>query len=362
MRNRSVVVSTAVVAALCCGYIAQAQVREKAAEAAKQAGQAAKKATEAAKKAPEAAKKAPEPAKAVAPKAAATAAPKGADATAAADDADERAIRAGAEAFAKAYNAHDAKGLAALFALKAEIIDEDGGLTRGREAIEKEFAALFEKHPKATMQIDVDSIRVLTTNIAVEEGLVRSAPASGEADSVSSYVAVHVKVDGKWVVASVRDFEAPPGDLTPHERLEDLAWMVGDWIDESPDATVATSCRWDDSGNFLLQDFSVQIEGRKAMSGTMRIGWDAVARQIRSWVFDSHGGYSEGFWLRDGNTWVVKARGGTATGESASAVNVFRFVDNDTMAWRSYDRVVDGERVDDIDEYIVKRRAPAPVE
>lgn len=278
------------------------------------------------------------------------------------DDADELAIRAGAERFTKLYNAHDAKGLAALFALKAEMVDEDGKMVKGREAIEAEFAQQFKDQPECLMRVDIDSVRVLTPNIALEEGTARCAAAPGEPEEITNYTCVHVKVDGKWVLASVSDFAAEPEDLTPHEHLQELSWMLGDWIDESADSSVQSYCYWHESGNFLLYDFEVKFAGRTSMSGTTRIGWDAVAKQFRSWVFDSEGGFSEGLWIRQDDEWIVKMNGRTPDGETGSSTNVYRLIDNDTFTFRSYDRIIDGQLTDDIDEVIIKRRAPEPLE
>lgn len=278
------------------------------------------------------------------------------------ESADERDIRASADAFVKAYNAHDAKAIAAMFAMKAEIIDESGQLTKGREAIEKSFAEVFQAQPQAAMAIRVDSVRILTPNIAVEEGIVRGRPQADQPENVSGYVAVHVKVEGKWVLASVRDFEAPSENLTPHDRLRELEWLIGEWVDESPEAVVESSVRWSEDGNFLLQDFKVHVQGVVALSGTMRIGWDGALRQFRSWVFDSTGGHSEGAWNRDGDEWIVKSQGVTSTGESASATGVYRPIDRDTIGWRMYDRTAGGERGLDVPEVVVKRRPPKPAE
>ncbi|MBI3860330.1 MAG: SgcJ/EcaC family oxidoreductase [Planctomycetia bacterium] len=315
------------IVAACCGLIASGQAQQK-------------KTAEPAKKAN---------AKAAAP-----------EASVPADDADVLALRASAEQFTKAYNSHSARAVAELFAPRAEIIDEHGELTRGREAIEKAFAEVFRQHPKIEARCEIASIRILTPNIGVEEGLVYSKAAPDEPDEVSSYVAVHVRVEGKWLVGSVRDFAAPLPEPTAHERLEELAWLVGEWVDESPQATVHSTCQWDESGNFLIQNFAVRIEGRVAMSGTMRIGWDAVSRQIRSWVFDSQGGHAEGYWQRSGDEWTVKTRGHTSSGEVASAVNVYQRIDEDTIAWRSFERTMNGENEDDIAAVTIKRRPPPP--
>jgi uncharacterized protein (TIGR02246 family) len=353
MHIKSAIIVVSVVATMWVGYFAQGQVREKPADAVKKGAAAGAKPPPPAPKA-DAGKKSAEAAKGPAE----TAKPNSGKP---ADDPDEKAIRASAEAFSKLYNAHDAKGLAALFAPKAEMIDEDDNVVKGREAIEKEFAKVFKEHPTASMEVDVDSVRVLTPMLAIEEGTARSKDSPDGPEDVTVYVAIHVKADGKWLLACVRDWDAPASELSPHDLLErDLSWLVGEWIEESPDSVVHTKCEWHDNGNFLMQEFKVHIGGAIAMSGTQRIGWDAVAKQVRSWVFDSHGGHVGGLWLREGDLWIVKSQGATAAGETASATNIYRRIDNDTIGWRSIDRVVDGKRQDDIEEFIMKRRPPLP--
>lgn len=275
-------------------------------------------------------------------------------------DADEEAIRHSASAFTAAYNSHDAKAVSELFALKAELTDEDGNLIKGREAIEKEFSSQFKKFPESKIEIEIGSVRVLTQHIALEEGIVRGRPTPDEPVNVSSYVVVHVKVDGHWLIASVTDFEVAADELTPNEHLQQLAWMEGDWLDESADSTVKSTCRWDDSGNYLLQDFFLQIAGSVSASGSMRIGWDPLSKQIKSWTFDADSSYAEGLWTRVGDEWIVRSHGVNAEGKVTSATSVFRYVNKDTMTWRAYDRVVGGEPADDVPENVIKRHAPPP--
>ncbi len=273
--------------------------------------------------------------------------------------ADETAIRQSADAFTTAYNAHQAKTISELFALKAELTDENGNVIKGREAIEKDFAQTFEKFPETKIQLEIGSIRILTPNIAVEEGIVRGQPIPGEGESVSAYVAVHVKVEGRWVLASVSDY-ATPVEMTAHDHLQELAWMVGDWIEESPDSAVKSSVRWDETGNYLVQDFVLHVAGAANASGSTRIGWDALRSHLKSWTFNADGGHSEGYWTRDGDSWTVKSHGANAKGEATSATSVYRVLDGDTMTWRSYDRVVGGVPKGDVPEFVIKRHAPTP--
>ena len=359
MRIKSGIVAVALTSALWCGFVAWGQNREKTAPSAKKGAAPDAKKADTKKVGPEAGKKVTDTAK---PDAGKTGTTRPANTTVA-EDADEKAIRDSAATFTKLYNAHEAGKLAELFALKAEMIDEADRVVKGREAIEQAFTGVFKENPQASMQVEVESVRVLTPSLAIEEGTARSTNSPDAPEDVTVYVAIHVKVEGKWQLACVRDWSAPLEEPAPHDRLQqDLAWLVGEWIDESPDSVVHSVCKWDDNGNFLVQDFQVNVGGQIAMSGTNRIGWDAVAKQFKSWVFDSHGGHSTGAWLRDGDRWIIKMQGSTAKGEVGSSTNYYRPINGDTIAWGSFDRVIDGERQEDIPEIIVKRRPPPPKE
>ena len=58
------------------------------------------------------------------------------------------------------------------------------------------------------------------------------------------------------------------------------------------------------------------------------IGWDAAAKRIRSWTFDSDGSFAEGSWSKKDNRWYVRKKGTTADGKMASAVNIITLVDD----------------------------------
>ncbi|WP_010583511.1 YybH family protein [Schlesneria paludicola] len=273
---------------------------------------------------------------------------------------EEQQIRQSAEAFVAAYNAHDALAVSQLFALDAEFTDEDGDLVRGRKAILQDFAEMFSKFPQCKIEVDVESLRVLTPNIAIEEGVIRGYPEPDQKPNISGYVAIHVRVGDTWQVASVSDFEAESEQLTPREHLQELSWMEGVWIDENPESIVKSTCQWDNSGNYLLHEFELKFAGVVLSNGSMRIGWDSLTQQIKSWTFGADGGYSEGLWIRDDNEWTVKLRGVSADGEVTSATSVFVFVDDDTMTWRSYDRTVGGRSTDDIPANVIKRHVAPP--
>ena len=126
------------------------------------------------------------------------------------------------------------------------------------------------------------------------------------APRTNRYSVIYARQGGRWLHARIRD--EPPEEDSPHEQLRELEWMLGEWVNESDDGVVFTTCKWSDDGNFLLREFDVKVEGRIALSGTQRIGWDAQRKQFRMWVFDDRGGFAEGLLSRDGDRWVIKAR------------------------------------------------------
>ena len=271
--------------------------------------------------------------------------------------ADEAAIRANIDQFVKAYNAGDAKAVAALFTTDGQIVDKDGNESKGYEAIAKTFGELFRDMPKKKLEVFVESIRFIGADLAMEVGTTRETPEPGKPAEYDRYTVLHVKRDGKWQMALARDEEGPTA--TPHEQLQPLAWLVGDWVDDDGSVVVNSSCRWSEDGNFLLQEFKMQLNGRPTMNVTQRIGWDPITKQVHSWVFDSEGGYGESLWTRDGTAWVIKATGVRPDGTSASATNRLTPTGNDGYVWRSTDRIVAGEP-QPATEVKVIRKPPQP--
>jgi uncharacterized protein (TIGR02246 family) len=272
---------------------------------------------------------------------------------------DEKAIRLAVEAFAKAYNAGDAKAIALLFVADGEIVSEEGQSTQGREGIRQVFAGIFKEHPKTHMDLAVGSVRFIGLDMAVEDGTATVIHAPDEPAQRGPYTMVHVVQGGKWLVASARDL--PDETPAPEEQLKQLEWMIGDWVDESPDALVVTSYRWTDNHCYILSEFKVQTGGRPVMTGSQRIGWDPLARKIRSWVFDSEGGFGEAIWTQEGNRWIVKRTGVTRDGKIASSTNIITRVSKDRMIWQSRDRIVGGDKTPDIEEIPITRKPPPPM-
>jgi uncharacterized protein (TIGR02246 family) len=278
---------------------------------------------------------------------------------------DEKAIRAADAEFVRAFNANEAEPLAALFTDDAQIVDEHGQTFVGREAIRKRFAQSFKNPGGAVLSIRVDTIRFLGPDLALERGIATIGPAEppDAPGETGPYTVVHVKRGGKWLQASVEDHSpAPPVEPeTNTERLKELEWLLGDWVNESPAAVVMTSCRWDESKNFLLQQYTIQTAGKPVIRGTQRIGWDPARKRVRSWSFDSDGGFGEGFWSRDAEgRWVVRASGTRRDGQTVESTRVITPLDSHRIRWESVFRSQEGEALPDVDAFVMVRKPPPP--
>ena len=271
---------------------------------------------------------------------------------------DEKAIRAMADAFTRAFGAGDAKAVGAMYSEDAELIGDDGERAQGRPAIAQLYTSIFQARPGATIAISIDSLRFLSPEVAKEEGHTR-VKSGGEPEILRRYTVLYVKREGRWLYSSVREEHAT--GIAHHEHLKALEWLVGEWVDQSSDSTVHATCRWSEDKNFLLRDFTVHVQGRPVMMVNQRIGWDPLSKQIKSWVFDSEGGYGDGLWIRKGSQWVIKSTGVLPDGRTGSATHVLSPTGPNRARWSSTERTLGGDQsIAEPAEYVMVRRPPTP--
>ena len=81
--------------------------------------------------------------------------------------------------------------------------------------------------------------------------------------------------------------------------------------------------------------------------GTQWIGWDPAGKHIRSWSFDSGGGFGEGAWSKDGSRWTMKTTSTLRDGKKVTATNVITKVDDEHLTWQSTKRSRDDKELPD---------------
>ncbi|HLJ12254.1 MAG TPA: SgcJ/EcaC family oxidoreductase [Planctomycetaceae bacterium] len=274
---------------------------------------------------------------------------------------EEQTARLIGQTLVKIYNQRDGKAFSALFTPDGEYVDEKGFVFHGRKAIEDEFTAFFKSNPETTIDVELTSMRSIAAGLLAADGATHFRRAKSEPAVVGRCSFVAAKDGAKWLIASLREVEAAGNQLSHHEQVQQLSWLIGEWIDEGSSSHVHFSCRWDESQNFLLRDFAVHVAGQKAITGTQRIGYDPITGHLKTWIFDSGGGYGDGYFHREGDSWVLHTSGVTSDGRMASGTNIFTRIDDHRMSWEGVDRVVGGERVPDIVKVTIVRKPPTPM-
>jgi uncharacterized protein (TIGR02246 family) len=253
---------------------------------------------------------------------------------------DEEVRRAIAE-YREAVKKGDPEGIAAHWAADADYVDYSGRAFKVDTLVARAKNMSPPEGQLAPPPLDSKTLtlRFVTPDVVVEDGVIEPAAAAGEKSQRRRYSAVWVKRDGKWLIDGVREspFRAPTA-----ERFKELEWMIGDWIAEGPEATAEAVCTWGPDKSYILRQVTVTPKADKPISATQWIGWDPVHERIRSFVFDSRGGYGDGVWEKEGEAWVVTATGVLPDGRRTSATNLYSQLDENTALWESVDEDIEG--------------------
>jgi uncharacterized protein (TIGR02246 family) len=271
---------------------------------------------------------------------------------------DEQAVRKAAAAFREALGKGDLDGVMAFWAPDADLIDEDGKATRGHDALRARFKTTLSTLKGSKIGGKIYSVKFLRPEVALVDGSFESTSADGEREA-NRYVVVWAKSGDKWLISSARDLPAEVEDVPslPYPQLKSLEWLIGDWAEEGDKGNVQVKCKWAPNKSFLLMEYEVKQEGAQPLLVTQRVGWDPVNNMIRSWVFDSTGGWGEGYWHRDGHKWTVGASAILADGGTGGSTNIYEFKDENTVLYRSVDRDVDGQPLADVEAKFVRKTA-----
>ncbi len=267
---------------------------------------------------------------------------------------DEAAIRANVAAYVEAYNSGDASALAAHWSEHGIYQNPlTGTEVSGREAIEQEFAVVLEELEDAKLSVSVTSVDFVSPSVAVEEGTAQVVGADSVPE-LTKYSAVHVKQGDKWLLDRVtekQNVEIP----SHYEQLQPLEWLIGTWVDEDAEARVEATCQWAKNQNFITRFFTVELPDQPELSGVQFIGWDASTGKIRSWAFDSDGGFTEGTWTNKNDRWIVESAAVLPDGRKSSSINIMKLLDDNTLTWQITGRDVDGEILPNLPEVKITR-------
>ena len=118
---------------------------------------------------------------------------------------DEVAIRQIWRAHNEAYNQHNARAVAALYALDGDQVNGSGAYFSGRAPIEKNYANNFNGAGRnATVQDESSTFRLLTTDVAI---LDTDAVYIGRTDGLlkTHITSIYAKRNGEWMLIGTRN-------------------------------------------------------------------------------------------------------------------------------------------------------------
>jgi len=269
-------------------------------------------------------------------------------AAAAADE--EQAIRKATQAYVDAFNKADLDGVMAIWSSDPEYMDEDGTCTKGREAVAAIFKKSMQENKGLKIAIKTSALRFLKDDVALQDGSSTVTKSTGESES-NPFSAVWIKKEGKWLVNHVRDLSAPGATAAaehPGTRLKELDWLVGEWKHDGKEHKTTLTARWAKGQKFLIVEVVVHGKSEDILSIHQIVGWDPTTDRVHSWLFDSRGGFGEGFWNKKGETWNVNTVGITMDGRHGTGVNKWALVDENTFTFQALDRTLDGQPMPDV--------------
>ncbi len=128
-------------------------------------------------------------------------------------DADTSAMQDGTRAWAVAYNAGDADGVAALYGEDAVVMPPGAPVVYGRAAIREYIAADSAAAKAAGLTLTIehgDSIGI-SGDVAWHSGLYSVSDAAGARVDGGSYVEALQKMEGKWfIIRDIWNSDSPP--------------------------------------------------------------------------------------------------------------------------------------------------------
>ncbi len=275
----------------------------------------------------------------------------------------EESIRQSLDAYVTAFNKGDAKSLATHWSEGGEYITSDGRKLRGRQELEADFSKYFAKSQGAKLELLETRITFMSPNVAIETGVARVFIPNQEAKD-TEYEAIHIQTSGGWKLDSISEQELPASPPSHYQHLQSLEWMVGSWVhDDSKtsgeasdgDISVESICHWTTNRNYLVRNFKVYIQDRVDFEGTQIIGWDPHLSTIRSWLFDTDGGFGVGSWSHDETRWIVRTLNVLPDGRRGSATQIYEKLNDNKVLFRSIGRQVNGELLPNIEPITVSR-------
>jgi uncharacterized protein (TIGR02246 family) len=266
------------------------------------------------------------------------------------------AVAARVQAYVTAFNQRDVDACVEHWSDNAEyVLSESGARVRGRKAIREALQKLLDRDERFELSVSDQRFRQVSKDVVLEEGTATVVSARHGVER-ADYVVVHVKQQGKWYRDSVREMTSarPQASIS---QLVELAWLVGEWRAENDQGTVDVQGKWMHDKRFISRSFKVRGTNGYQLDGTQIVGWDPAAGVIRSWSFDSEGGFEQAVWTRDGERWLVKVIAVLPDGSVGSEQRRVTADDDGRMSTEVIEQQVNGQLLPGSEQVTLVRQA-----
>ena len=258
---------------------------------------------------------------------------------------DAEPVRRAAAAYAQAFNARDFAALAEQWTQNAELF-EGGMRVAGRDAIVGSLRAGLQRHPQATMAIEIADVQFVAASLARVSGVMKLTRKPGEKPFAARFVSVRLLEEGVWRLAesSVTGSHAA--------ALDAFDWLVGTWQATGPggDGAVETRIEKALSGHAIVVRSTIRPKSGDAIESIALIHADRDTGAVRSWTFDSTGARAEGVFTTDGTTidcTLVGTAADAAGGHRAEWVRAIAPTGDGRFTQQSIERTIDGRPIPD---------------
>ena len=266
------------------------------------------------------------------------------------DPAADAAIHEQAKTYESAFNKHDAAALAQLWTNDATYMDASGQVAAGRKQLQRLFSEYFEKNPKESIRIEIQSLEPMDSGIIVERGVTEVVDEHGSAVSTSPYVAVDQLVDGRWMISQANEGVS----TAAAHSVQELAWLAGDWQAGDKDNAINMHNQLLGDGHFLVTTFS--RPGTAAENELMVTAVDGQSGTLLATTFGANGASGHGVWrhLPDGS-WALRLVRRQPDNAIVSGVHVIKPADGNSFHWKTTGRVCNGVPMEDSEDKLVTK-------
>ncbi len=228
-----------------------------------------------------------------------------------------------------------------------------GEVLEGKEKIAKfiqERAKEINKR-QLTFSFKAEKVDFPDPDVAIVEGLSEISDKKALLQRNARKIEL-VKENGQWFIDTIREIEvAPPPPI--YKYLKGLEWLIGKWKDQDDDVSITFATKWDKFKNFIVQRFKMEVYDTLEMEGIQIIGWDPIEQKIRSWVYDSDGGFGSGVWSKSGNNWNAVLNYVLSDGKKASATYSYTEINDKSYSFTATNRTINGKELPNIEPVTV---------